>query len=800
MTETINSTVKMPLLALRGLVCFPGVLLHFDVGRKKSVKALNAAMESGQKIYLVAQKNLFDEEPDEAGLYSMGCVAHIRQILRMPDETVRVLVEGKYRARHTELDEEGSFPVATIEKCEDAPIKNRKVYVETLARKIRAEFEAYAESGIKLAKDIPLTVAESDDINFLSDFIAFNIPVPVDDKQYILEQLNPVTRGKLIVELLGKEREILNIDKKIGEKVKSQIDENQKEYYLKEQIKAINYELYGDTDEDEVDEYYSKISKLAANEKVKERLNKEVAKLQKMPSGSHEGTVVRGYLDTCLELPWGKLTNIETDILKAERILDKDFYGMKKVKERIIEALSVYSLNPDIKGQILCLVGPPGVGKTSIAKTIAQCTGRNYVRISLGGVKDEAEIRGHRKTYIGAMTGKIMSAVKEAGSDNPLILLDEIDKLSADYKGDPSSALLEVLDPEQNHTFTDHYIDMPYDLSKVMFITTANTSATIPEPLLDRMEVIELSSYTRQEKFHIAKEHLAKKQIKNHGLDGRKIRITDGAIYSLIDFYTRESGVRKLERELANLCRKSAKIIAIGKKKQVEVNETIVTEMLGKKRYLPEEILKTDEVGIINGLAWTSVGGEIMQLEVSILEGSGKLELTGSLGDVMQESAKAAVSYVRANAERYEIPSDFYKTKDIHIHATESAVKKDGPSAGVTITTALVSALTNCPVKRDVAMTGEVTIKGRVLAIGGLKEKSMAAYRGGVKTVFIPKSNEPDLAELDKEVLDNLKFIPVERVEDIMEKALVKEDSKNTKQDYNPVMKDYSKPVNTISQ
>ncbi len=800
MTEIVKDTVKMPLLALRGLVCFPEVLLHFDVGRTKSVKALNAAMESGQKIYLVAQKNLFDEEPDEAGLYSMGCVAHIRQILRMPDETVRVLVEGKYRAKHVSLDESGEFPLATLEKCEDKPIKNRKVYVETLARKIRAEFEAYAGSGIKLAKDIPLTVAESDDIKFLSDFIAFNIPVPVDDKQYILEQLNPVTRAKLVVELLGKEKEIISIDKKIGEKVKSQIDENQKEYYLKEQIKAINYELYGDTDDDEIDSYFEKISKLGASKEVKEKLNKEVAKLQKMPSGSHEGTVVRGYLDTCLELPWGKTTKIETDILKAERILDRDFYGMKKVKERVIEALSVYTLNPDIKGQILFLVGPPGVGKTSIAKSIAECTGRNYVRISLGGVRDEAEIRGHRKTYIGAMAGKIINAIKEAKSDNPLILLDEIDKLGSDYKGDPSAALLEVLDPEQNHTFTDHFIDMPYDLSGVMFITTANTSATIPEPLLDRMEVIELSSYTREEKFHIAKEHLSKKQIKNHGLDGRKIKISDQAIYSLIDFYTREAGVRKLERELANLCRKSAKIIASGEKKQVSVNEETVVKMLGKKRFLPEGILSTDEVGIINGLAWTRVGGEIMQLEVSVLDGSGKLELTGSLGDVMQESAKAAVSYVRANAHNYNIPADFYKTKDIHIHATESAVKKDGPSAGVTITTALVSALTGAPVKRDVAMTGEVTIKGRVLAIGGLKEKSMAAYRGGVKTVFIPKANEADLAELDKEVLNNVKFVPADRVEDIIENALCKPTQNSKEHNFTPPIKDYSKTSNITRQ
>lgn len=792
-----QNTVYMPALALRGLVCFPGVMLHFDVGRKKSVKALNAAMEKGQRIFLVAQKNVFDENPEQEDLYNIGCVARICQILRMSDDSVKVLVEGLYRAELKELDAEGSYLNAEILKCEEKEVKNRKVYLETLLRKIRAEFDLYASKGIKIAPDIISTVATNDDVGFLADFIAFNIPVPLDDKQFILEQLNPVTRAKIALELLSKESQIIDIDKKIGEKVKSQIDDNQREYYLREQIKAINFELYGDASEDETEEYFSKVEKLSAPDYVKEKLTSEVQKLAKMPSGSHEGTVVRGYLDTCLSLPWNVFTESKVDINKAQQILDRDFYGMEKVKERIIEQLSVYALNPDIKGQIICLVGPPGVGKTSIAKNIAECMGRKYARISLGGVHDEAEIRGHRKTYIGAMPGKIINAIKQAGSSNALILLDEIDKLASDYKGDPSAALLEVLDKEQNHTFTDHFIDMPYDLSRVLFITTANTAETIPAPLLDRMEVIELTSYTREEKFNIAKNHLVKKEVKNNALDGRKIRFDDSAIYALIDFYTREAGVRKLEREVGSLCRKAAKLIASGEKKQVKVDSETVTLMLGKHKYQPEYILPTDEVGIVNGLAWTSVGGELMQLEVAVMDGSGKIELTGSLGDVMKESAKAAISFARINAEKYFIPSDFYKTKDIHIHATENAVPKDGPSAGVAITTALVSALSGIPIKRDVAMTGEVTVKGRVLAIGGLKEKSMAAYRAGVKTIFIPKANEADIAELDKTVRSSLTFITAENVQTVIEGALAGEKAKNIVQ---TTVSNYTEAVNTISQ
>ena len=796
-TNTFENTKVLPALALRGLVCFPGVMLHFDVGRKKSIKALNAAMERGQRIFLVAQKNVYDEDPQSEEIYNIGCVARICQVLRMSDDSVKVLVEGLYRANMVELDSSGSFMTATIKKCEIPLVRNRKVYLETLARKIRAEFEAYASKGIKLAPDIAATVASNVDVGFLADFIAFNIPVPVDDKQFVLEQLNPVSRAKVALELLGKETQIIDIDRKIGEKVRTQIDENQREYYLREQIKAINFELYGDTAEDEFDEYTAKIEKLTAPDTVKEKLKNELSKLQKMPNGSHEGTVVRGYLDTCLSLPWSTYTENKLDINKSVKILERDFYGMDKVKERIIEQLSVYMLNPDIKGQIICLAGPPGVGKTSIAKSIAECMGRNYARVSLGGIHDEAEIRGHRKTYIGAMPGKIINAVKDAGSSNPLILLDEIDKLASDYKGDPAAALLEVLDKEQNHTFVDHFVDMPYDLSRVVFVTTANNASNIPAPLLDRMEVIDLTSYTRQEKFQIAKQHLVKKEVKNHGLTSKQIKFEDAALFDLVDFYTREAGVRKLERTIATLCRKSAKLIVSGEKKTVKITSNMVVELLGKHKYKPEEILENNEVGIINGLAWTSVGGELMQLEVSVMEGTGKVELTGSLGDVMKESAKAAVSYVRANADKYFINPNFYKDKDIHIHATENAVPKDGPSAGVTITTALVSALTGVPVKRDIAMTGEVTIRGRVLAIGGLKEKTMAAYRAGVKTVFIPKANEADLAEIDKTVLGNIEFVVAENVDTVIEGALCFEGKEE--KSYIPVTK-YNKTTATISQ
>ncbi len=779
MAPIISEEIKtLPVLALRGLVLFPNMTMHFDVGRQISLSALHFAMQNKQNIYLITQRDVRDEKPAMDNLYQIGCVAKVIQILKTPDNTVRVMVEGVRRARHLTLAKTGEFYSAAVEFLTDEKPKNRAVYIETLMRKAKGEFMLYADKLPKIAPDIPLTVETAEDMGYLADYIAFNIQAPFDDKQFVLEQTNPVKRLKVVIDVLKKETEILEIDSHISERVKGQLDDNQREYYLREQIKAINSELYGeDGDSDEFEEYFAKIENLSASDSVKEKLKGEVNKLMKMPSGSQESTVVRNYLDTCISLPWNSYTEAKINIKKAAKILDRDFYGMEKVKERILEMLSVYLLAPDIKGQIICLAGPPGVGKTSIGKTIAECMGRQFSRISLGGIRDEAEIRGHRKTYIGSMPGKIINAVINAGSGNPLILLDEIDKLGSDYKGDPSSALLEALDPEQNSSFTDHYIDMPYDLSKVVFITTANNIDTIPAPLLDRMEVIELTSYTREEKFNIAKRHLVPKEKTNHGIKSN-VKITDKAIYDLIDYYTREAGVRKLGRSIAALCRKNAKVIAENGDAKITVDSKDLEGLLGKHKYRPEQISDNDTVGLVNGLAWTSVGGEIMQLEVAVAKGSGKLELTGSLGEVMKESARAAVTYVKCNAEKYNIDPDFYKNTDIHIHATEAAVPKDGPSAGVTITTALVSALSSTPIKRDVAMTGEVTVLGRVLAIGGLKEKSMAAYRAGVKTVFIPKENEADLAEIDKAVLKSVKFIPVSNVETVINSALCMSEDK----------------------
>ena len=781
LSQAQGITAAMPVLALRGLVIFPKTLASFDIGRKKSANALKYAMDNDRLVYVVTQKDAFVDDPIDSDLYSIGCVVKVKQVLKVSDGITKVLVEGLYRAKHYNFVSSDEIATATVEKCDDKVTNNREIYKESLLRRVRTQFEKYARVCQGITPDVAINVESNDDLGFVSDYIAFSIPAPFDDKQYVLEQLSPVKRAKILLELLEKEREIGEIDRKINEKTKFAIDENQKEYYLREQLKVISNELYGDEAADEIEEYRTKIKLLSADDSVKETLISHVNKLAKMPNGSHEGTVERNYLDTCISMPWNSFTNTVTDINKATKILERDIYGMQKVKERILELLSVYALTPDIKGQIICLVGPPGVGKTSIGKTIAECMGRRFARVSLGGVHDEAEIRGHRKTYIGAMPGKIATALKNSGSGNPLILLDEVDKLGNDYKGDPASAMLEVLDPEQNNSFTDHYIEMPLDLSRAVFIATANTTSTIPAPLLDRMEVIEISSYTREEKFMIAKKHLVPKQLLVHGLTSKQLKITDDAIYSLIDFYTRESGVRKLERTIASICRKSAKIIVSTDKTKVTVNSKLLLEMLGKHKYKPESILPSDEVGIINGLAWTAVGGEIMQLEVSTMQGSGKIELTGSLGEVMKESAKTAVSFVRANAEKLGIDPMFYKNTDIHIHATEAAVPKDGPSAGVTITTALVSALTSRKIKRDIAMTGEISLRGRVLAIGGLKEKTMAAYTSGVKTVFIPKENVPDIDDIDEKVKNNVKIIPVSNIEEIFKFAFVDSSKNNVK-------------------
>ncbi len=779
--DNINLTAAMPVLALRGLVAFPNMLLTVDIGRKKSIKAAQVAADTDRLIFLITQRDLAVENPTASDLYKVGCVCRIRQILKAPDG-VKMLVEGLYRASITKLEAGGSYLAGQVLRLDDKPIKNREVYIETLLRRVKTEFDRLAEISEFGTPDIAMTVATSGELGYLCDFIAFNTPAPFDDKQYVLEQLSPVSRAKVLIEMLSKERQITEIDNRIGAKTRHMIDDNQREYYLKEQMRAINEELYGE--DDDLQEYLNKIDRLDAADSVKEKLANEANKLSKIPQGSHDGAVLRTWLDTCIALPWNKKTAGKVDIKKSEKILDRDFYGMKKVKERILEMLSVYALNPEITGQIICLAGPPGVGKTSIGKTVAECMGRGFARISLGGMHDEAEIRGHRKTYVGAMAGRVINAIKQTKTSDPLILLDEIDKLGSDYKGDPSSALLEVLDPEQNSAFCDNYIEIPYDLSRAVFITTANSLDTIPAPLLDRMEVISLDGYTREEKFQIAKRHLLPRQLERHALNGKVCRITDGTLYSLIDFYTREAGVRRLERSIASLCSKAAKKIASGDEARVTIKEGDLEKLIGHKKYRPESILPKDEVGIINGLAWTAVGGEIMQLEVVTMNGTGQVKLTGSLGDVMKESATAAVTFVRANAQKYGIDEEFYKTTDIHIHATEAAVPKDGPSAGITIATALISALTGREVRRDVAMTGEITVRGRVLPIGGLKEKAMAAYRGGVKTVFIPKENTPDLDEVDEIVKSNLQFVPAAFADEVITKALLpldaEEDNKIT--------------------
>ncbi|MBR5310003.1 MAG: endopeptidase La [Oscillospiraceae bacterium] len=777
--------LTMPMIAMRGIVLFPSMILHFDVGRKKSIAALEEAMKGNRTIFLAAQKNVEEDEITVGNINKIGVVAEVRQVIKNNGGTTRILVEGKYRAKLVDVIEEEPFLVANIQEF---PLKKlrpeRSILCDALIRTVKDLFNEYTFLVPKMPKELIVKAFGMDDPVQLGEFLAGNLNIDIEDKQSILEESNYVKRLEMLAGVLENENNILGVEKDIYEKVKEQIDQNQREYYLREQLKAITEELgEGENVQDEADAYKKKIEALGVEGEVKDKLLEEVARLFKMPFNSQEASVIRGYLDTCIALPWNVKTEEKIDIVKAKKQLDKNHYGLEKVKERILELLAVRKLQPDIKGQIICLVGPPGVGKTSIAKDIAAAMGRKYTRISLGGMKDESDIRGHRKTYIGAMPGRIMNAVKLAGSKNALILLDEIDKMGSDFRGDPASAMLEVLDPEQNSSFRDHYIEVPFDLSDVLFITTANDPSTIPGPLYDRMEIIELSSYTREEKFQIGKKHLLKKEMKRHGMDSKMLKITDDAIYSILDFYTREAGVRNLERIIGSLCRKAAKKIVGGEAEKVVINGDNITEFLGVKKFRPETIEENDSIGLVNGLAWTSVGGDMLQVEVAILDGNGKIELTGNLGDVMKESAKAAISYVRSCTEKYGIEHDFYKTKDIHIHVPEGAVPKDGPSAGVTLTTAIVSALSGIPVRRDVAMTGEITLRGRVLAIGGLREKTMAAYRAGVKTVLIPKDNIPDLEEVDPVVKKAITFVPASEVETVLETALLKPVEANKKDD-----------------
>ncbi len=765
----------LPMLVMREVVVFPNMIMHLDVSRPASVKAVNAAVEGDRYIFLTAQRDPVLEEPDIKDICRIGCVAIIRQVISTPNEdNIRIVVEGIYRGKwDSVLSCEEHFQVG-VSVYADKMARIGLEEKEATLRFLKNQYTMYEAMQHKGPTTALHKVRAEDDLGHLCDLIASQLAMPWDKKQAVLEQAFVVKRVKMILDLLCEESEILRYTNEINEKVQRNVAENQRDYYLREQIKVLNEELYGDDDYDEIAEYRSRIDKLDASDFVKDKLRKELEKLSRMPQGAHEATVVYNYLDTCLELPWGTYSEDSIDLAKARKILDKEHHGMQKVKERILEMLAVRKLAPEQQGQILCLVGPPGVGKTSIAASIAACMGRKYVRVALGGIKDESEIRGHRRTYIGAMPGRIIDAIKIAGTSNPLMLLDEIDKIGSDFKGDCSASLLEALDPEQNRTFQDHYVDMPYDLSKVLFITTANDSSAIPSALFDRMEVIELQSYTREEKFNIAKKHLVAKQRKKHGLTAKTFRISDSAIYELIDSYTREGGVRTLERRIASLCRKAACYIVEGKAESVSINPSNLKDYLGCRKFRKEDVSnQKNEVGLVNGLAWTSVGGEVMRLEAAALVGTGKIELTGSLGDVMKESAKTAIGYVRSRAADLNIDPDFYKNRDIHIHATEAAVPKDGPSAGVTMATAIVSALTGRAIRHDVAMTGEISLRGRVLAIGGLKEKTMAAYKAGVRTVLIPEENAPDLEEIDSVVRENLRFVICDSMDTVLNEALV---------------------------
>ena len=767
----------MPTVALRGLVVFPGMGISFDVGRARSLQAIKAAMADDQQIFLVAQKDVRDDDPDMDRLYKTGTVAKISHIIRLPNsDTVRVSVDGISRATMVDMLQIEPYLITDVKIRREPAIRPEdRDYATALVRQTKDYFEEYAEVVPQMPNEVLLDVLEKSKPSELADYIGSNIILEYKKRQQILNELNPLKRLEKVCCLLANEGDLMKLENEINQRVQENIDKSQREYYLNEQMKIISEELNdGNSPQAECEEFREKIYALGLDEKSEKKLLKECARLEKMSAMSPEATVIRVYLETCLELPWHKYSKDRLDLANARRVLDADHYGLDKVKDRIIESLAVRSLSDGCYGQTLCLVGPPGVGKTSIAKSIAAAMGRSFARISLGGVSDEAEIRGHRKTYIGAMPGRIINAIKQSGTQNPIILLDEIDKLGSDYKGDPSSALLEALDGEQNSTFVDRYIELEFDLSKVMFITTANDSSTIPAPLLDRMEIIELTSYTNEEKFHIAKEHLIPKQAKLHGLNGRTFKINDKALYALIDGYTREAGVRKLEQKIAALCRKAAAEIVGGEAKSLTVRESNLEKLLGPKKYVPLSIDNEAEVGVVNGLAWTSVGGEMLQVEAAVFDGTGKVELTGSLGDVMKESAMAAVSYIRSNADKYGIDPKFYKEKDIHIHVPEGAVPKDGPSAGVTMATALLSALTQIPVNRFVAMTGEISLTGRVLPIGGLREKTMAAYRMGIKTVVIPKKNVPDLAETDEKVRAAIEFIPVERLDEVFDAALIK--------------------------
>ena len=763
---------KLPVLALRGLTVFPDQTVHFDVGRAKSVLALEAAMKADQTLFLVPQKDLLVDDPKLADLYSIGTVAKVKQVLKTQTENLRVLVTGICRGRITELSQSEPYLYGNIEAVAQQKEED-SIRAQALRREANALYGLYLQMSEHPAQTVYLQMMASTSNGFLADSIAQNSGIEFPDKAKLLCMLNPTRRLETALRLLQREVEMLRVEAEIQEKTKAALDQNQRDYYLREQMKVIREELGEEDDENECESYAASIRGLKLDKDVEKKLLKDVERLKKQPFGSSEGAVLRNYLDTVLELPWNVKTKERVDVAAARKILEKDHFGMEKVKERILETIAVRQMAPQMPPQILCLVGPPGVGKTSISYSVAKALNRKMARVSLGGVHDEADIRGHRKTYVGAMPGRIMTAMIQAGSSNPVLLLDEIDKMGSDYRGDPSAALLEVLDGEQNRAYRDHYLEIPYDLSDVLFITTANTLDTVPAPLLDRMEVIELGSYTDEEKVMIAKNHLIPKQLAKHGLKKSQLRISEEAVRETISCYTRESGVRGLERCFGDLCRKAAMELLDGETvKKVTVTGSNLENYLGVRKYLPDRLPCTDQVGLVTGLAWTSVGGETLEVEVNVMDGSGKLELTGNLGDVMKESAHAALSYIRANAAKLGVAPDFYKTKDIHVHFPEGAVPKDGPSAGVTVCTAMVSALTGVSVRSDVAMTGEISLRGRVLRIGGLREKTMAALRHGIRTVIIPADNERDLEEIDQTVRRQLNFVSASTVDTVLETAL----------------------------
>ena len=772
------TTLNIPVLALRGLTVFPHMNLTFDVERSVSIAALERAMETGQDIFLVTQREIGVDQPEEKDLYVIGTVSHISQILRLSSSSVRCVVEGRQRARLRRLWQTTPFlqaNVELIEETEPSEAFRRSPRTEALLRQTWNLFSEYAELAGGIPEEVITTVMDSRDVAFLADFITQNIALRHTDKQEILEEMAPFIRLRKVNAFLARECNVLGFEHEMEGKVRDQLARTQRDQILRTQIRVLQHELGEEDDDDEIDGYRQKIEALGLEEETEKHLLKEVHKLSKQPFGSAEGAVIRNYLDVCLEMPWNTETRERVNVDAARKVLEKDHFGLEKVKERILETIAVRQMNPEGKGQIICLVGPPGVGKTSIAISVAKALNRKLARLSLGGVRDEADIRGHRKTYIGAMPGRIVEAISRSGSMNPLLLLDEIDKLGSDHRGDPAAALLEVLDSEQNSSFRDHFLEIPVDLSRVMFITTANTTDTIPRPLLDRMEVIQLSSYTDEEKLQIAKRHLLPKQMEEHGIRKGALRISDEVLRAIIRDYTRESGVRLLERRLASICRKADMRLLTGTIKRITVTENDLPKLLDCQPYPPALHTEREEIGVVNGLAWTEAGGEILEVEVNVMDGSGKLELTGNLGDVMKESAQAALSCLRSRAAVLGIETDFYKTKDIHVHFPEGAVPKDGPSAGIAMATAMLSALTDRKIKAGYAMTGEITLRGRVLPIGGLKEKTMAALRNGLHTVLIPKDNVRDLEEIDQTVRAALRFVPVETVDQVFAEMLVQD-------------------------